>query len=144
LGAVLSALTLAAQANIRLRGKYILMCAAIFSIALIMLSFAKSFGLAFLLLAVIGAMMVGTLALTNTSLQWLSPPELRGRIMSMYTMAVLGMAPLGNLLGGAVAEVWGVRSVLGLGGAICLAYFLTLLFFLPRLPRITQLTSSSA
>ena len=144
LGAVMSALTLAAQANIRLRGKYILVCAAIFSIALTMLGLANSFAWAFLLLAVIGATMVGALALTNTSLQWLSPPELRGRIMSMYVTAVLGMAPVGNLVGGAVAEVWGVRAVLGLGGAICLAYFLTLLFFLPRLPRISQLTSPSS
>jgi MFS family permease len=144
LGAVISALTLAAQANIRLRGKYILVCAAAFSIALVMLAFANSFAWAFLFLAVIGATMVGALALTNSSLQWLSPPELRGRIMSMYVTAVLGMAPLGNLLGGAVAEVWGVRAVLGLGGAVCLAYFLTLLFLLPRLPRISQLTSPSA
>ena len=144
LGAVLSALTLAAQAKIQLRGKYILRCAAIFSVALIMLSRADSFRWAFLVLVVLGATMLGTLALTNSSLQWLSPPELRGRIMSMYTMAVLGMAPLGNLVGGTVAEVWGIRAVLALGGAICLVYFLALLFFLPRLPGIAQLKSSSS
>lgn len=143
LGAVLSALTLAAQANVQLRGKYILMSAAIFSIALIMLARANSFRWAFLLLVIIGATMLGTLALTNSSLQWLSPPELRGRIMSMYTMAVMGMAPLGNLLAGAVAEILGVRSVLALGGAICLVYFLTLLFLLPRLPGGEQLSSPS-
>jgi MFS family permease len=143
LGAVLSALTLAAQANVQLREKYILMCAAIFSIALIMLARASSFRWAFLLLVIIGATMLGTLALTNSSLQWLSPPELRGRIMSMYTMAVMGMAPLGNLLAGAVAEILGVRSVLALGGAICLVYFLALLFLLPRLQGGEQLSSPS-
>jgi len=139
LGAVLSALTLASQARIELRGKYILMCAAIFSMALIMLARAHSFRGAFLVLVVIGATMVGALALTNTTLQWLSPPELRGRIMSMYTLSVMGLAPLGNLQAGALAEVWGVRFVLALGGAICLVYFLTLLIFLPRLRRVVEL-----
>jgi MFS family permease len=142
LGAVASALTLAAQANIQLRGRYILMCAAIFSIALIMLSQANSFQWAFLLLVVIGVTMVGALALTNTTLQWLSPPELRGRIMSMYTLSVMGLVPLGNLQAGALAEVMGIRFVLALGGAICLVYFLTLLFFLPRLRGVARLLSA--
>ncbi len=139
LGAVLSALTLASQARIQLRGKYILMCATIFSIALLLLARAHSFPAAFLVLVVIGATMVGALALTNTTLQWLSPPELRGRIMSMYTLSVMGLTPLGNLQAGALAEAWGVRFVLALGGAICLVYFLTVLFFLPRLRRVVEL-----
>jgi MFS family permease len=139
LGAVMSALTLAAQSGIRQRGKYIVGSAALFALALILLAQAKSFAWAFLLLVVLGATMVGTLALTNSTLQLTSPPELRGRIMSMYNLAVLGLAPLGSLQAGAVAETLGVRFALALGGAICLAYFLTLLFFLPRLGRIAAL-----
>ena len=79
--------------------------------------------------------MVGALALTNSTLQVASPPELRGRIMSMYNLAVLGLAPVGSLQAGAVAEAFGVRFALALGGAICLAYFLILLLLLPRLRR---------
>ncbi len=139
LGAVMSALTLAAQSGIRQRGKYIVGSAALFALALILLAQARSFGGAFFLLIVLGATMVGTLTLTNSTLQLTSPPELRGRIMSMYNLAVLGLAPLGSLQAGAVAETLGVRFALALGGTICLAYFLTLLFFLPRLGRIAAL-----
>ncbi len=144
LGALLSALTLAAQANIQRRGKYIFGCAALFSLALILLAHANSFRWAFLILVVIGATMVGALALTSSTLQIICPPELRGRIMSMYSLSVLGLAPLGNLQAGAVAEALGVRFVLTLGGAICLAYFTILLFFLPRLRRVAPLPTPAA
>ena len=139
LGAVVSALTLAAQARIRRRGKYIVGSAALFALALILLAHARSFVWAFLLLVVIGATMVGTLTLTNSALQLASPPELRGRIMSMYNLAVLGLAPLGSLQAGAVAEALGVRFALTLGGTACLVYFLIVFFFLPRLWRIAPL-----
>jgi MFS family permease len=139
LGAVMSALTLAAQAGIRRRGKYIVGSAALFALALILLAQARSFAWAFLLLVVIGATMVGTLTLTNSTLQLISPPGLRGRIISMYNLAVLGLAPLGSLQAGAVAETLGVRFALTLGGTICLVYFLILFFFLPRLWRMAPL-----
>jgi len=132
-GAVIAALTLAAQGDIEHKGRYILSSSAILSLALILLSQARSFWWAFSLLVVLGFMMVGALALTNTTLQLASPPHLRGRIMSMYNLTVLGFAPLGNLQVGAVAEALGTRFALALGGAICLIYFLIVLALLPRL-----------
>jgi MFS family permease len=139
LGAVISSLTLAAQASVQRRGRYIVGSAALFALALILLAQARSFAVAFVLLVVLGATMVGTLSLTNSTLQLFSPRELRGRIMSMYNLAVLGLAPLGSLQAGAVAEALGLRFALTLGGTICLVYFLVLLFFLPRLGRIPAL-----
>ena len=79
--------------------------------------------------------MVGALSLTNSTLQATSPPEFRGRIMSMYNLAVIGLSPLGSLQAGAIAEALGVRFALTLGGTVCLVYFLLLLFFLPRIRR---------
>jgi MFS family permease len=139
LGAVISALTLAAQRSGEHKGRFIITSAAVFSLALILLSQARSFWWAFFLLAVLGATMIGALALTNTTLQLISPPELRGRIMSFYTLAVLGLAPLGSLWVGSVAEVNGTRFALALGGGICLVYFLILSASLTRLHRIAQL-----
>jgi len=133
IGAVISALTLAAQAHIRRRREFILGCAAAFSLGLILLARATSFWGSFALLVLLGGTMVGTLALTNSTLQFISPPQYRGRIMSMYTLAVIGLSPLGSLQAGAVAEIMGVRPALALGGAICLAYFLILLALSPRL-----------
>ena len=139
LGAVTSALALAAQRTAERRGGFIVSSAASFSLALILLSRAQSFWWSFFLLAILGATMVGALALTNTTLQLLSPPELRGRIMSFYTLAVLGFAPLGSLWVGSVAENLGTRFALALGGAVSLLYFLILLASLSRLRRSAQL-----
>jgi MFS family permease len=142
LGAVIAALTLAAQGDVEHKGKYILLSASTFSLALILLSLAHSFWWGFCLLVVCGGTMVGALALTNTTLQMVSPPELRGRIMSMYNLAVLGLAPLGSLQAGTVAEALGARLALALGGGICLVYCLILLTFLPRLGRETTLPAA--
>jgi MFS family permease len=135
LGAVISALTLAAQRTAERRGGFIVSSAALFSLALILLSRAQNFWWSFFLLAILGATMVGALALTNTALQLLSPPELRGRIMSFYTLTVLGLAPLGSLWVGTVAQNLGVRFALALGGAVSLFYFLIILASLNRLRR---------
>jgi MFS family permease len=143
-GAVLSALTLAAQERTRHRAKYILLCASLFSLALILIARAHTFWWAFSLLVILGATMVGALALTNSTLQVVSPPELRGRIMSMYNLAVLGLAPVGSIQAGAVAEALGTRVALMLGGVICLVYFAVLLILLPRLRRLAQLPAADA
>jgi MFS family permease len=121
------------------KGRYIFSSGAAFSLGLILLSHARTFWTAFFLMVVCGATMVGALALTNTTLQLVSPPALRGRIMSMYNLAVLGLAPLGNLQAGAVAEALGTRFSMTLGGAICLLYFLILLAARPWLRRVARL-----
>lgn len=139
LGAVISALTLAAQASAERKGKVIITSACIFALALILLAHAHTFWWAFFLLAVLGATMVGSLTLTNTTLQLVSPPELRGRIMALYYVAAAGLLPFGSLQAGVVAEKFGTRFALTLGGAICLLYFLILRISLPRLRKISRL-----
>ncbi len=141
IGAVISALTLAAQSRARPKGRYIIGSAALFSLALILLAQARTFWGAFAVLVIAGATMIGALALTNSTLQIISPPSLRGRIMSMYNLALLGLAPLGSLQVGAVAERLGTRAALTLGGTVCLIYFAILLILLPRFRRQAQLTT---
>jgi len=139
LGAVVAALTLATRNNVEYKGRFILGSATVFSLSLILLARAHSFWWAFFLLVVLGVTMVGTLTLTNTTLQVISPPEMRGRIMSLYNLSLLGLAPLGSLQAGAVAQVLGTRFAVALGGAVCLVYFLILLLLLPRLRRVARL-----
>jgi MFS family permease len=139
LGAVIAALTLAAQRTAARRGGLIMASAAIFSLALILLGQAHTFGWSFFLLVVLGATTVGALALTNTMLQMVSPPELRGRIMSLYIFAAIGLSPLGSLWIGSVAEHLGTRFALTLGGAVCFTYFSIVLACLPRLRREAKL-----
>jgi MFS family permease len=68
---------------------------------------------------------------SNTLIQAMVPDELRGRAMAMYTMMFMGMAPIGSLLSGALADLIGAPWTVALGGlgAICGA-----LVFLRRLP----------
>jgi MFS family permease len=142
IGAVISALVLAARSKEKQRrAGYIFTSASIFSLALILLAHAHSFWWAFLLLIVVGATMVGSLTLTNMTLQMSSPPELRGRIMSVFFLAMSGLLPFGNLAAGAVAQSLGTRFALTWAGAICLIYFLTLLILLPRLRLAGKLPS---
>jgi len=126
LGAVAAALLIAARGTAERRGRTILTSATFFSVSLILLSRAHTFWTAFLLLAIMGGTIVGTLTLTNTTLQMTTPPELRGRVMAMYYMAMTGLMPFGSLQAGSVAQAKGTRFALEFGGAVCLAYFLLL------------------
>ncbi len=139
IGAVMSALTLAAQRTAARRGGLIMASAATFSLALILLGHAYSFWWSFFLLVLLGASLVGALALTNTMLQMVSPPELRGRIMSLYVFAAMGLGPLGSLWAGSVAQHLGTRFAFILGGGISLIYFSIVLACLPRLRREAKL-----
>jgi predicted MFS family arabinose efflux permease len=87
--------------------------------------------------------MVGSLTLTNMTLQMSSPPELRGRVMSLFFMAMSGLLPFGSLEAGAVAQSLGTRFALFLAGCICLIYFLAVLLLLPRLRRAAGRPSES-
>ena len=138
LGAVAAALLIAARGTPENRGRLILTSATLFSLALILLSRVHSFWVAFLLLAVMGGTIVGALTLTNTTLQMTTPPKLRGRVMAMYYMAMAGLMPFGSLQAGAIAQAMGTRFALGLGGAVCLVYFLVLQVALNRLRKVRQ------
>lgn len=133
LGAVAAALFIAARGTAENRGRMILTSATLFSLALILLSRAQTFWGAFFLLAVMGGTIVGALTLANTTLQMTTPPQLRGRVMAMYYMAMSGLMPFGSLQAGALAQAIGTRFALGFGGAVCLVYFLILQISLNRL-----------
>jgi MFS family permease len=142
LGAVAAALLIAARRTAEHRGRLILTSATLFSVALILLSRAHSFWVAFLLLSVMGGTIVGALTLANTTLQMTTPPELRGRVMAMYYIAMTGLMPFGSLQAGAVAQKISTRFALEFGGAVCLLYFLILQVSLNRLRQIGKLAES--
>jgi MFS family permease len=64
-----------------------------------------------------GLAMVLTTSTTNTLLQTLSPDRYRGRVMSAYTWAFLGVGPFGSLISGAIAERYGVPAAFVVGGS---------------------------
>jgi MFS family permease len=69
--------------------------------------------------------------MTNTLIQTLSPDEVRGRALSIYTMIAIGVVPLGALVDGAIAAAIGLRPTFALAGALCTALFLAIWFARP-------------
>jgi MFS family permease len=72
------------------------------------------------LLVLLGFTMMIEMGASNTLIQSMVPDGLRGRVMSVYTMMVMGMAPMGSLLSGAVANRLGAPNTVAIGGLICM------------------------
>jgi MFS family permease len=83
------------------------------------------------LLVPVGFAMMTQMAASNTLIQSMVPDTLRGRVMAIYSMMFMGMAPVGALLSGVLAERLGAAPTVALGGAFCIAGGLILLWRLP-------------
>jgi MFS family permease len=119
-GALIGALSLAARSGARGLGRLVDFAAAGFGISLILFSFSRSFWLSAALLLPVGFCMIVEMASTNTLIQTLVPDNLRGRVMAVYGMMFMGMAPFGALLAGAIAHHLGAPITVALGGAVCI------------------------
>jgi MFS family permease len=121
LGALFGALTLAARSGLRGLGRLIFLAAAGFGASVTIFSFSRWFWLSALLLIPAGFCLMLQMACTNTLLQSMTPDRLRGRVMSLYSMMFMGMAPFGALMAGLLAHRLGAPVTVALGGAGCLA-----------------------
>jgi MFS family permease len=112
LGALAGTAFLAARPNVRGLGRVIAACALLAGTALT--AYALSHWLWFSLgaLALFGFGLIAAVASTNTVLQTLADEDKRGRVISIYVMTFLGIAPLGNFAAGIVAERIGVHWTL--------------------------------
>jgi MFS family permease len=102
---------------------------------MIAFSFMRQFWLGVLFLLPAGFAMMTQMAASNTLVQSMTPNSLRGRVMAVYSMMFMGMAPIGALLAGTLAGWLGATTTVGLGGAFCL---LGGAVFLNRLPTIRE------
>jgi len=117
-GALIGALGVATFATRMPKGRVVGWAGALFGLSVAALGLSGSVPAALLILTALGLAMITTTALTNTLLQTLVPDELRGRVVSVYAFAFVGMAPIGALLAGAAAEQFGVAATLGVGGLL--------------------------
>ena len=118
-GALTGALFLASRQTVVGLGKVIIVTATLFGTSLMLFAFARSLVVALPLLVLTGFGMMAQMASSNTVLQTLVDDDKRGRVMSLYTMAFTGTAPLGSLLIGWAAARLGASTAIGIGGAIC-------------------------
>jgi MFS family permease len=130
-GAMIATLYLASRRTVLGLGGLIPASAALFAAGLMLFSMSRALWLSLVLLAFTGFGMMVNMAASNTILQTISDDDKRGRVMSLYTVAFLGMAPLGSFLAGALASKIGVTYTLMAGGVVCMA---SAAVFASRLP----------
>ncbi len=133
IGALMGSIALARRTGVTGLGRWVAAAGASFAVSLVLFSLSRSFALAVALLVPVGASMIVQMAASNTLIQSMVPDALRGRVMGVYSMMFLGMAPLGALLAGALAGPLGARGTLAAGGVICL---LASAVFALRLPSL--------
>ncbi|MFI5235208.1 MAG: MFS transporter [Gemmatimonadales bacterium] len=102
------------------RERLVVPAGVVFAVALIFTALAPTLPWALLGLVFTGCAWVFNAIFTNTLLQTHAPDHLRGRVMGFYSFIAVGLAPLGALEMGWVAEHWGARAAYGSAGVICL------------------------
>jgi len=96
-----------------LAGSAAILCAGVATLGLV-----THFGVAVVVLAVLGGLQIYFTTSCNTTLQLSTPRALRGRVMGLYAMAFAGVTPFGSLLVGTLAEHLGVRAACAIGGIL--------------------------
>ena len=118
-GALFGALTLAAKTGVKGLGRWVAFACGSFGISLVLFSFSTHFWLSVALLLPAGYSMMLQMACSNTLIQTMVPDELRGRVMAVYSMMFMGMAPFGAFFGGALAHHAGAPITVAVGGVAC-------------------------
>ena len=121
--------------ELRRLASWMALSAAAFGASLVLFAGAGSFGLMALVLLPTGFLMMLCLTVSNLLIHALAPDELRGRVLSAYSMAFLGASPLGALLTGLVAGWLGAPATVSLGGGCCVA---GAVLFALRLPALRE------
>ncbi|RYG71231.1 MFS transporter [bacterium] len=132
-GALAGALVLAARSSIRGLTRVIPMCTLSFGALLLIFSHVTVEWLAIPLLFGMGFAMMTQNAASNTLLQTIVDSDMRGRVMSLYTMAFMGLAPFGSLWAGDLAQRIGAPNTLVVSAVGCLAAGL---WFMSQLPAL--------
>ncbi|MBN1405672.1 MAG: MFS transporter [Candidatus Omnitrophica bacterium] len=120
LGALAGAVFLASRKTAEGLEKIIPIAASIFGFGLIVFSFSGVLWLSVVSMLAVGFGMMIQIASSNTLLQHLSHDDKRGRVISLYVIAFLGMAPFGSLLAGTLAANIGAPSALLISGFSCI------------------------
>ncbi|HEX3818753.1 MAG TPA: MFS transporter [Candidatus Sulfotelmatobacter sp.] len=120
-GALISAISLALRKTVRGLTSMIQVSAAVFGAGLIAFGLSRILLLSLFLMLFVGFGMMQGMAASNTVIQTLVPEDKRGRVMSYYTMAFVGMAPWGSLLAGSLAHHFGAPRAVMISGAFCVA-----------------------
>jgi MFS family permease len=132
-GALVSTIYLASRRSVLGLGKLSARATLLFGAGLISFSLSGSTSLSIIILSFTGFGAMALVASSNTILQTIVEDDKRGRVMSLFTMSFIGMAPFGSLIAGAITNVMGVRMALLIGGISCLSGGMLFALFLPKI-----------
>jgi MFS family permease len=134
-GALVSAFSLVLRRSVRGLTKMIPVAAIVFGASLVFFGFSHWLWLSLVLMLFTGFGMLQGMTASNTIIQTLVPEDKRGRVMSYYTAAFMGMAPFGSLLAGSLADWIGAPRTVMFTGSCCIAGGI---WFWSRLPAIRR------
>jgi MFS family permease len=121
IGALVSAVSLALRKSVLGLGRMIPIATASLGVGLFLFGMSRTFWLSLVLMLVCGFGMMQQMAASNTIIQTIVEDNKRGRVMSFYAMAFVGMAPFGSLLAGVLAHAIGAPRTVMLSGVCCVA-----------------------
>jgi MFS family permease len=119
-GALVGTVYMASRASPVGLGRIIAAGCGLFGLGLILVGLTRTLPAAMPLMVAVGLGMMLQIVASNTTLQTIVDDDKRGRVMSLYSMAFIGMTPFGSLLAGTLAHSLGVSRTLALAGACCL------------------------
>ncbi len=138
IGALIGAIYLASKKTVLGLGRVIASTSAVFGLALVCFSFSHLLWLSLILMLFTGYGQMVQMAASNTILQTITDDDKRGRVMSFYTMAFMGMTPFGSIFSGSLADKIGAPATIFIGGIACLAGSALFILKLPALKKIIR------
>lgn len=132
-GGVIGMLALASRRDVRGLTRWITFASLCAGLGALVFALSPWLPLSFAALAVMGFGIVVNGMAVSTVIQTIVDDRMRGRIMGIFSVAFLGMYPLGSLAGGALAAAIGAPATLAIGGGICTAVALLLWRRMPAL-----------
>ncbi len=136
IGALIGGIYLASRKSVLGLGRILTIATGIFGLGLIVFAISKNLYFSLSMMLVSGFGMLLQIAASNTLLQTMTEDDKRGRVMSFFTMAFIGMSPFGNLIAGAMADKIGAPNTVIISGGICI---IGAIIFLTRLPTIRKM-----
>jgi Transmembrane secretion effector len=104
-------------------------CALGLGLSTIALSFSRTYWLSCLTAIAVGGSFLMMSASINTALQGNIAREIRGRVMAIYIMSMVGAFPVGGQVQGIIADRSSTPTAIFIGGCACVALACVLMFF---------------
>lgn len=136
LGAICGAFVVAQYHDRLPRGRVLFFAEMAYAVLLLVFALNANFSLALVMAFGLGICFMLQLNTLNSTLQLIVSDEMRGRVLSLYTITLFGLSPFGNLLVGTLAEHWSLTGTVALAAVVTGG--LSLLVFL-RLPELRRL-----